>query len=111
MRPYHARRMEGPSLFLAAEQLKPFKRQRINAVTGNSKAGIERLDGTEIRDIFSWGKHLVFQFDTFAMRIHFMLFGTFEARVGEHWVTGDYRRAREPRVALFCDIGEINCYN
>src|SRR3569832_1760291 len=103
--------MEGPSLYLAAEQLNPFKGQRIASVRGNSKAGIERLDGKEIQDIFSWGKHLVFQFDTFAMRIHFMLFGTFEARIGDDWVTGDYRRAREPRVAIMSKIGEINCYN
>ncbi len=103
--------MEGPSLYLAAEQLKSFKGERIHAVRGNSKAGIERLEGKIIRDIFSWGKHLVFQFDNFAMRIHFMLFGTFEARVDGAWVTGDYRRAREPRLAMNLPSGEINTYN
>ncbi len=71
--------MEGPSLFLAAEQLKPFIKKKILSVTGNTKIGKEILLNKKIIDIFSWGKHLVIQFDNFALRIHFMLFGSFEA--------------------------------
>ncbi|MBV9159481.1 MAG: endonuclease [Candidatus Kaiserbacteria bacterium] len=103
--------MEGPSLTLAASQLKPFKGKRIRTVSGNTKIGKERLDGLLVKDIFSWGKHLVFQFDGFAMRVHFLLFGTFEAEVQGVWVTGDYRRAREPRLALSFENGLINMYN
>ncbi|HEX7798651.1 MAG TPA: hypothetical protein VF456_30025 [Vicinamibacterales bacterium] len=40
--------MEGPSIHLAAEQLRPFVRQRIQTVSGNSKIGIERLRGTRV---------------------------------------------------------------
>ena len=58
--------MEGPSLHLAAEQLQPFAGRRIQSVSGNSKIGIERLSGLKVNEIFAWGKHLVFQFDTFA---------------------------------------------
>ena len=43
-----------------------------------------------ILDIFSWGKHLVFQFDNFALRVHFMLYGSFEATLKDKKVTGDY---------------------
>lgn len=103
--------MEGPSLTLAAEQLKPFKGKTIRAVSGNTKIGKERLEGQRVKDIFSWGKHLVFQFDTFALRVHFMLFGTFEAEVDGAWVTGDYRKARESRLSLSFDNGVINMYN
>lgn len=104
--------MEGPSLFLAQEQLKPFKKQVIQAASGNTKSLIPAdLVGLPIRDLFSWGKHLVFQFDDFAFRIHFMLFGTFEAEVDGAWVTGDYRRAREPRLALTFENGQFLAFN
>jgi endonuclease-8 len=103
--------MEGPSLYLAQEQLQPFKNKVVLAAAGNTKLGTEQFVEKEIRDIFSWGKHLVFQFDTFAVRIHFLLFGTFEAEVEGVWVTGDYRRAREPRLAFTFENGVINMYN
>lgn len=104
--------MEGPSLFLAQEQLKPFRKQVVKAASGNTKAvDSATLVGKEIKDLFSWGKHLVFQFDDFAIRIHFMLFGTFEAEVGGTWVTGDYRRAREPRLAFTFSNGQFLAFN
>src|SRR5689334_8344661 len=104
--------MEGPSLFLAAQQLAPFKRKRILKVSGNTKIGKERIAGLLVRDIFSWGKHLVFQFDRFAMRVHFLLFGSFEATVEDRSVTGDYKKkAREPRLALRFRNGHIEMYS
>ena len=103
--------MEGPSLFLAQQQLKPFKRKTVLAVTGNTKLDKSMFVGRQVKDIFSWGKHLVFQFDSFALRIHFMLWGTFEAQVDGVWVTGDYRRARVPRLALTFENGVVNTYN
>jgi endonuclease-8 len=78
---------------------------------GNTKLDKAMLVGREVRDIFSWGKHLVLQFDTFALRIHFMLWGSFEAEIEGCWVTGDYRRARTPRLALRFENGVINTYN
>jgi endonuclease VIII len=104
--------MEGPSLYLAARQLKPFKGQIINQVSGNSKIGIKRLKEEKIKDIFSWGKHLVFQFDSFALRIHFMLFGSFEATVEGKLVTGDYKKkARVPRLMFEMANGHIEMYS
>ena len=103
--------MEGPSLHLAAEQLQPFAHRRITRVSGNSKIGIERLAGLTVREIFSWGKHLVFQFDTFAVRVHFMLWGTFAATVRGKSVTGDYRRSGPPRLVLVFPNGEITIWS
>lgn len=103
--------MEGPSLRLAKEQLKPFIGKQVLTVDGNTKIGKERLAGLQVKDIFSWGKHLVFQFDTFAMRIHFMLYGTYEAVVAGKAVTGDYRRAKVPRLSLTFENGEILMFN
>jgi len=83
---------EGPSLVIAVEDLQPFAGRRISAVTGNSRQPKERLLGQVIRDIFSYGKYLNFQFDEFALRIHFMLFGSL--RVGEP------RPGRDPRLTI-----------
>jgi endonuclease VIII len=102
--------MEGPSLHLAAEQLQPFAGKRIESVSGNSKIGIERLARLTVRRIFAWGKHLVFQFDDFALRVHFMLWGTFAATVKGASVTGDYRRTGPPRLVLNFPNGEITMW-
>ena len=102
--------MEGPSLRLAAEQLQPFVGQRIERVSGNSKIGIDRLAGQTVNEIFAWGKHLVFQCETFALRVHFMLWGTFAATVQGISVTGDYRRTGPPRLVLDFPNGEITIW-
>jgi len=103
--------MEGPSLHLAAEQLRPFVRQRIQTVSGNSKIGIDRLRGKRVADIFAWGKHLVVQFDGFAIRVHFLLWGTFAATVEGRSVTGDYRRSSPPRLMLTFRNGELTIWS
>ncbi len=104
--------MEGPSLVLAAEQLKPFVNYEILEVSGNTKIGKERLLNKKILSIFSYGKYLFFQFDTFALRVHFLLYGSFEAVVKKKKVTGDYpKKNRIPRLALKLKIGEINMFS
>jgi endonuclease VIII len=104
--------MEGPSLYLAAQQLKPFAKKKILKVSGNSKIGIDRLGGQTVKSIFSWGKHLVFQFDSFALRVHFMLFGSFEAEVEGASVTGDYKKKnRVPRLKFEFPNGNIEMYS
>lgn len=104
--------MEGPSLYLAKQLLQPFKKKKVLKVEGNT----QQMDkviflNREVKDIFSWGKHLVFQFDTIALRVHFMMFGTFEADVNGVSVTGDYKRAREPRLAFTFDNGDIKMFS
>ena len=96
---------------MAAEQLSPLINCEIEIVEGNTKIGKERLQYQKVLDIFSWGKHLVFQFDSFAMRTHFMLFGTFEADIEGKSVTGDYKRTQAPRLILQFSNGTIRFYN
>lgn len=103
--------MEGPSLLIASEQLIVFKGEKVNIVSGNTKIGKERLLHQEVIDIFSWGKHLVFQFDTFAIRIHFLLFGTYEATINNVVVTGDYQRTKEPRLEMDFANGNVKLFN
>ena len=103
--------MEGPSLLLAREQLQPFKGERILAVRGNTKIEKERFEKERVKEIFNWGKHLVFQFDRFALKVHFLMFGTFEADVEGVTVTGDYKRPREPRLAFTFRNGELRMFS
>gem|GEM_PF-6892225 len=62
--------MEGPSLHLAAAQLRPFIGKRVGRVSGNTTITKERLEGEIVRDVFAWGKHLVIQCGDFALRVH-----------------------------------------
>jgi endonuclease-8 len=103
--------MEGPSIHLAAEQLRPFVGRRVTRVSGNSTIGIARLGRKRVEDIFAWGKHLVFQFAGFALRVHFLLWGTFAATVKGISVTGDYRRTGPPRLVLQFANGEITIWS
>lgn len=103
--------MEGPSLFLAKEQLKPFKKQIVVSVSGNTRIDKGRFEGQTVKDIFSWGKHLLFQFDGFALKVHFLMFGTFSAVVEGKSVTGDYKPTRVARLAFAFKKGQIKMYN
>jgi endonuclease-8 len=64
-----------------------------------------------VKAIFAWGKHLVIQFDTFALRTHFLLFGAFEATVHDTPLTGDYTRSYTPRLQLEVENGRIRLFN
>jgi endonuclease-8 len=103
--------MEGPSLYLSARQLRPFKGKTVLSVSGNTKIEKERMLNKKVKNIFSWGKHLVIQFDEFALRTHFLLFGTFEANVNNSTLTGDYRRSYTPRLQLDFENGDIRLFN
>src|SRR5215204_1290015 len=103
--------MEGPSLYLAAKQLKPFRGQTVLSVSGNTKIEKERILNQTVKKIFSWGKHLIIQFDEFALRTHFLLFGAFEAEVNNIPLTGDYKRSYTPRLQLDFENGSIKLFN
>ena len=103
--------MEGPSLYLAARQLRPFRGKTVLSVSGNSKIEKDRILEKEVKIIFSWGKHLIIQFDGFALRTHFLLFGAFEATVNDVPLTGDYKRSYTPRLQLDFENGSIKLFN
>jgi endonuclease-8 len=104
--------MEGPSVFLAAEQLIPFIGKKILSVEGNTTISKDRLLKEKIYSIFSFKKYLFFQFKDFALRTHFMLYGTFAAVVKKITVTGDYPRKERPiRLKLVLSNGNVTMYN
>ncbi len=68
---------EGPSLIIFKEELQRFVGQKIIEVAGNSKIDQQRLVGKKIKEIKTWGKHMLWLFDGFTIRIHFLMFGTY----------------------------------
>lgn len=93
---------EGPSILLFKEDLKRFAGQKVLEVAGNSKIDQQRLAGKKIKAIKTWGKHLLIVFDGFALRIHFLMFGSY--RVNE-------KKDAAPRLHLACTKDELNFYS
>jgi endonuclease-8 len=92
---------EGPSILLVRESLQPFIGKKIVAAKGNSKIEKSFLVNQKIRDVKSWGKHLLICLDDFTVRIHFLMFGTY--LVNE-------RKSTPLRLSLEFKKGEINFY-
>ena len=92
---------EGPSIVILKELAAPFTGKRIIRVEGNSKIDQQRLVGQKVVAFRSWGKHFLVQCPQVALRVHFLLFGSY--RINE-------RRDRPPRLSLQFHKGEINFY-
>ena len=82
---------EGPSLVIAKEETARFVGQQIVEAGGNT-ATIDptRLLGQSIVSVRTWGKHFLVELPNLAIRIHFLLFGTY--RVNEE------REGKVPRL-------------
>lgn len=68
---------EGPSLVIAREELLRFKGKKVIAVDGNSKIDQQMMVNKKLLDIRTWGKHLLFCFSGFTVRVHFLMFGKY----------------------------------
>lgn len=68
---------EGPSIVLLKEALRPFVDKKIiNADGSSKKVQYGRLPGAKIREIKSWGKHLLICLPKLTIRIHLLMFGS-----------------------------------
>jgi len=92
---------EGPSIVILKEEVQAFKGKRIIEVSGNSKLDIQRMAGKKILDFKSFGKQFLICFNSFTVRIHFMLYGSY--RVNE-------RKDATPRLSLHFRKGVLNFY-
>ncbi len=92
---------EGPSIVILKELAAPFKGRKVIAVAGNSKVEKDRARGERVVGFKSWGKHFLICFGGFAIKIHFMLFGSY--RINEE-------REVEPRLSLKFKNGTMNFY-
>lgn len=92
---------EGPSIVILKEETQQFEGHKVISVSGNSKIGIERLQGQTVLFFKTWGKNFLICFDNFTVKIHLLMFGTY--RINE-------RKETEPRLSLVFDNGELNFY-
>ena len=92
---------EGPSIVILKEEARNFSGKKVIKVTGNSKAGIDRIKGKKLIELKSWGKHFLLCFKDFTVKIHFMLFGSY--RINE-------KKDRPERLGLRFKQGELNFY-
>jgi endonuclease-8 len=94
---------EGPSLVILKEESARFVGQEIVRAEGNTTAiDPAGLVGQPILALRTWGKHFLIEMPTTALRIHFLLFGSYRI---------DQRRDKPPRLSLaMADGGELNFY-
>jgi endonuclease-8 len=93
---------EGPSIVILKEAVQAFKGKKVTEATGNTrKFDVSRLTGQKITDFKSWGKHFLICFPKFAVRVHFLLFGSY--RINE-------QKDAIPRLHLQFAKGELNFY-
>lgn len=93
---------EGPSIVLLKEVTTQFVGKKIIAISGNSKIEQNRLLNKKLLDLKSYGKHFLICFKGFAVRVHFLLFGSY--RINE-------RKEQAVRLSLGFKNGEINLYS
>jgi endonuclease VIII len=93
---------EGPTIVLLREQVTRFEKREIQTATGNAKIDLSRLVGQKVTAFRSWGKHFLIELPQVAVRVHFLMFGSY---------TIDERKDREPRLRLGFLDGEINFYS
>jgi len=93
---------EGPSIVILRDLVAPFAGKRIVQVEGNSKIDQQRLVGQKVVAFRSWGKHFLVQCPDVALRVHFLLFGSYRI---------DERKDTPPRLSLQFRSGEINLYS
>jgi endonuclease-8 len=93
---------EGPSIVLLREEVARFQGRKIMRATGNAKIEMNRLAGQKVTAFRSWGKHFLIELPQVAVRVHFLMFGSYSI---------DERKDREPRLRLKFGNGEINFYS
>jgi endonuclease-8 len=93
---------EGPSIVILREQVAHFTGRVIQRAEGNAKIDKDRLIGQPVEAFRSWGKHFLVELPDHALRVHFLMFGSY---------TIDARKPREPRLSLEFPNGELNLYS
>lgn len=92
---------EGPSIVILKEEVQQFTGKKIISVSGNAAIDISRLKNKTINAFKTWGKHFLICFDSFTVKIHMLMFGTY--RINE-------RKESKPRLSLVFEDGELNFY-
>lgn len=98
--------MEGPSLVILKEELKPFVGKKVLHVSGNTKQPKDELLGLTLNAVHIWGKVLFLEFSkgkkSLWTRTHFMMFGSYRI--------DDPKPNRDPRLTLEFSNGTFYTY-
>ena len=92
---------EGPSIILLKEAIQSFKGKKIVKAEGYAKIDFSVFSNKKIKEIKTWGKHLLICFDDFFVRVHLLMFGSY--RINE-------RKETNPKLSLQFIKGELNFY-
>jgi len=94
---------EGPSIVILREEAARFAGKTIARAEGNTKAvDMASLVGARVMSLRSFGKQFLIGLPHTALRIHFLLFGSYRI---------DERKESPPRLSLqFTDGSELNFY-
>ena len=94
---------EGPTIVILAEECAKFRGKLVRQASGNTRVvDPARMVGRKALAIRSWGKHFLVQFSGFALKVHFLLFGSY--RIDER------KENASPRLSLEFANGELNLY-
>lgn len=93
--------MEGPSLVILKEEVRPFKGKKILKASGYADIGLKRLTGKPIKDFKTWGKLFLVELPGFSLRIHFLLFGFYYI---------NEKKNPNPKLSLTFSNGSLHCY-
>ena len=66
---------EGPSILHLRNKLLPFKGKIVKKAGGYGPLPTDWINGKKLLEICTWGKHLLFVFNSGTVRVHLMLFG------------------------------------
>ncbi len=92
---------EGPSIVVLKEAIQSFNHKKILKATGSAPIDLNRLQGKTIKNIKTWGKHLLICFDDFFIRIHLLMFGTYLI---------NKKKTTPLKLGLKCSKSEVNFY-
>lgn len=93
---------EGPSMLIASEEMSAAIGKKVVSVSGNTRQPVKSLKNQTLKEIGTWGKHLLLFFNKSVLKIHFMLWGSYSI---------DAKKPnREPRLQLNFDKTKIYFY-
>ncbi len=92
---------EGPSIVILRDELARFAGRKAT-VSGSAKIDYARVTGRKVRAFRSFGKQFLVEFADTAIRVHFLLFGS--------WRIDERKAGSVPRLTLKFANGELNCY-
>ena len=93
---------EGPQMVFIKEQLEHFIGHVVVTAKGNAKEiPFDLIAGKELKGIKTFGKELLFCFESFTVRVHLMLFGKYAI---------DSELNRILRLGFEFDNGDLNFY-